>query len=431
MIRLARWRLVAALGVLACPAPTRDAERPNFIVIVVDDLGYGDVGPFGSQGNRTPALDRMAAEGRRLTSHYAAPVCSPARAALLSGSYAKRVGIPYSLFPASRIGLSAGEHTLPELLRERGYATAGVGKWHLGDQPEFLPTRHGFDHYFGIPYSNDMGPPEDLVDASSGGPAPGPAAAEATGAESHPPIPLLRDEQVVARVRAADQRQLVQRYTGEAVRFIRENAKRPFFLYLAHTAVHYPWHPSEAFRGRSANGPYGDWVEEVDWSVDQVLGAVRKLGLDARTLVLFTSDNGAGPDGSNAPLRGYKGTTLEGGVRVPTIAWWPARIPAGTSSDAVTAMIDLLPTLVGLAGGEVPTDRKIDGRDLWPLLAGEPGARSPHDVFYLFRGNALEAVRSGPWKLHLAGNELYDLARVYRADFASTRPRYGIVPISV
>ncbi len=250
-----------------------------------------------------------------------------------------------------------------------------------------------------------MGPPEDLAEHPPAAVPPHPAASESP----RPPIPLLRDEKVVARVRVAEQRELVQRYTEEAVRFVREHADRPFFLYLAHTAVHSPWHPGAAFRGRSGNGAYGDSVEELDWSVGRVLTAVRELGLEARTLVLFSSDNGAGVDGSNRPLRGYKGTTLEGGVRVPTLAWWPGSIPAGTSSDAVTGMIDVLPTLVKLAGGEVPADRRIDGRDIGPLLAGEPGARSPHEAFYFFRGDALEAVRSGPWKLHLAGAELYDL----------------------
>lgn len=224
-------------------------------------------------------------------------------------------------------------------------------------------------------------------------------------------MPLLRDEKVVARVRVAEQRELLRRYTEEAVAFIREHAERPFFLYLAPAAVHAPWYPGAAFRGRSADGPYGDLVEELDWSVGRVLAAVRELGLEARTLVLVSSDNGAGLDGRNAPLRGHKGTTLEGGVRVPTLAWWPGRIPAGTSSDEVAGMIDALPTLVKLAGGELPSDRRIDGLDVWPLLAGESGARSPHEVYYLFRGDALEAVRSGPWKLHLASSELYDVAR--------------------
>jgi arylsulfatase A-like enzyme len=397
------WLAAAALAAPA--AAVRPAEPPNFIVIVADDLGYGDVGPFGSKRHRTPELDRMASEGRRLASFYGAPVCSPSRASLLSGSYAQRVGIPYSLFPASRIGLAAGEHTLPELLRARGYATACVGKWHLGDQPEFLPTRHGCDRYLGLPYSNDLGPPEDLAEGPPG------TAARAGAEPPRPPLPLLSDEKVVARVRAAEQRELLRRYTDEAVAFVRAHAEGPFFLYLAPAAVHAPWFPGAAFQGRSGNGPYADLVEELDWSVGRVLAAVRELGLEARTFVLFSSDNGAGYDGSNAPLRGHKGSTLEGGVRVPTLAWWPGRIPAGTSSDEVAGMIDVLPTLVKLAGGEVPADRRIDGRDVLPLLAGDPGARSPHEAFYLFRGDALEAVRSGPWKLHLASSELYDVAR--------------------
>jgi arylsulfatase A len=384
-------------------APIR--KRPNFVFVNIDDLGYADIEPFGSVLNRTPNLIRMAAEGRKLTCFYAAPVCSPSRSSLMTGCYPVRVGIPNVLFPGNNTGLSAAERALPQLLKEQGYATMCVGKWHLGDQPEFLPTRHGFDHYFGLPYSNDMGPAAEGARSNLGEPLPDPAKVR----NDHPPLPLLRDEQVVERVRADEQTTLVSRYTDEAVKFLRESRDKPFFLYLAHSAVHFPLYPGKAFQGKSKNGVYGDWVEEVDWSVGRVLDAVRELGLSENTLVLFTSDNGGTPRAVNKPLRGFKGSTWEGGMREPTIAWWPGRIPAGTSCEAITGMIDVLPTLVSLAGGEVPNDRILDGRDIWPLLAGEPNAKPPHEEFLYFKSQKLEAVRSGPWKLHLAKGELYNL----------------------
>lgn len=395
------------LSVLFCCASTL-AAPPNLIFINIDDLGYADIGPFGSELNRTPNLDRMAAEGRRLTSFYAAPVCSPSRAALMTGCYPKRgLSIPHVLFPGNAEGLAPGEVTLAELLRDAGYATAIVGKWHLGDQPEFLPTRQGFDFYFGLPYSNDMGPAADGVKSNLGDPLPQPRAKE------QPPLPWLLNETVLKRVLAEDQTTLVRRYTEEAVAFVRLNRERgrPFFLYLPHSAVHWPLYPGAAFQGKSTNGLYGDWVEEVDWSVGQVLDAVRRLGLAENTLVIFTSDNGGTNRGRNTPLRGHKGSTWEGGMRVPTIAWWPGKIPAGTSTDAITGMIDILPTFVKLGGGRLPTDRKLDGGDIWPLLAGTPGAASPHDAFYYYRGLKLEAVRQGPWKLRLGPGELYHLGR--------------------
>lgn len=384
---------------------------PNVVLINIDDLGYADIGPFGSKLNRTPHLDRMAKEGRKLTCFYGAPVCSPSRASLMTGCYSKRVGIPNVLFPGNAIGIHADEHTLPELLKERGYATLCVGKWHLGDQPEFLPTRHGFDRYFGIPYSNDMGPVADGA-RSSLGEKPGKAKDKPKKAKNpgHPPIPLLRDEKVIERVRGPEQTTLVARYTDEAVKFIREHEGRPYFLYLAHTAVHWPLYPGKAFQGKSKNGLYGDWVEEVDWSVGQVLAAVRDAKQAGRTLVLFTSDNGGTPRAVNDPFRGRKASTLEGGMREPTIVWWPGTIPAGTSTDEITGMIDVLPTLVRLAGGMVPAGRVIDGRDNWPVWSGQPGAQTPHKVFAYFRNQALEAVRAGPWKLELASGKLYDLA---------------------
>jgi arylsulfatase A len=418
--------VVAALFLLASSllaevlaAPASDAARPNFIVINIDDMGYADIGPFGSKLNRTPNLDRMAAEGRRLTCYYAAPVCSPSRAALMTGCYPKRVlPIPGVLFPAGQVGLSPANRTIAELLKTAGYTTACIGKWHLGDQPEFLPRRRGFDYYFGLPYSNDMGPAEDGSKSSLGDPIPKPKAgkkAAQVNDESglrgfgQPPLPLVENDKVVERVRAAEQQTLVKRYTEKAVQFIEKNKERSFFLYLPHNAVHFPLYPGKDFQGKSNNGIYGDWVEEVDWSVGQVLDTVRKLQLAEKTLVLFTSDNGGTPRAVNAPLRGFKGSTWEGGMREPTIAWWPGKIPAGTETDEITGMMDVLPTLVKLAGATVPVDRKIDGCDIWPLLSGQPGAKSQHEVFYYYRGLKLEAIRSGQWKLHLAKTELYNL----------------------
>jgi arylsulfatase A len=383
----------ALLSTPLAAAPARAADKPNLVLILIDDLGYGDIGPFGSKLNRTPNLDRMAKEGMKLTSFYACPVCTPSRAQFMTGCYAKRVSLPDVLYPVAAVGLSRDEHTLPELLRKQGYTTGCVGKWHLGDQPPFLPTRHGFDHYFGLPYSNDMGP----VEAKPGKPAP-----------KRPPLPLLRDEAVIETVSSKGQDRLTERYTEEAVKFLKAHRDGPFFLYLAHTAVHLPLHPGAAFRGKSKNGAYGDWVEEVDASVGQVLDALRDLKIDRNTLVLFTSDNGGWKPASNAPLRGYKHSTLEGGMREPTIARWPGRIPAGTTCDAVTANLDVLPTFVKLAGGEVPKDRTIDGKDIWPILSGK-SQESPHEAFYYFDGNRLAAVRSGPWKLELKEGKLYNL----------------------
>ncbi len=387
---------------------TLAAEKPNFIIINIDDLGYGDIGPFGSTLNRTPHLDRMAAEGRKLTSFYAAPVCSPSRASLMTGCYPKRaLPIPHVLFPANDVGLAPEEITVAELLKAQGYVTGMVGKWHLGDQPEFMPTRQGFDSFFGLPYSNDMGPAEDGVKSNLG--APLPKNAGKNKGKGQPPLPWLRNETVVKRVLADDQTTLVEKYTDEAVTFLKANKDKTFFLYLPHSAVHFPIYPGKAFQGKSKNGIYGDWVEEVDWSVGRVLDTVRELGLEKNTLVLFTSDNGGTQRGLNTPLKGHKGSTWEGGMREPTVAWWPGKIPAGTATDAVTGMIDILPTFVKLAGGAAPADRKIDGGDIWPLLAGEADAKSPHEAYYYYRGLKLEAVRKGPWKLHLGKNELYHL----------------------
>lgn len=409
--------LLVTLLLAAAFGQAAPASRPNLIVINIDDLGYAEIGPYGGR-IRTPELDRMAAEGRKLTSHYAAPVCSPSRAALMTGSYAKRaLPIPHVLFPVAAVGLNPDEVTIAEVLKSAGYATAMIGKWHLGDQPEFLPTRQGFDSYYGLPYSNDMGPAEDGVKSDLGQPLPQPKAAAKSakdagpgdgigirGFPGQPPLPLLENDRVIGRVRVPEQIDLQRRYTERAVAYVRQKRDRPFFLYLAANAVHFPRYPHEDFRGKSGHGLLGDWVLEIDWTVGQILGALRETGQADRTLVLFTSDNG-GPvqqGAVNRPLRGSKGSTWEGGVRVATLVWWPGTIPAGTSTDAITTMMDILPTFARLAGANLPTDRRLDGVDVWPALAGPVGATPPRDRFFYFYGLNLEAVRSGPWKLHLA-----------------------------
>jgi arylsulfatase A-like enzyme len=392
---------LANLGALLCLLSTARAvgtTKPNFVVILIDDMGYGDIGPFGSKLNRTPNLDRMATEGMKLTSFYAAPVCTPSRAQMMTGCYAKRVSMPDVIFPACPTGLSAKEHTVATLLKQQGYHTMAIGKWHLGDQPEFLPTRRGFDHYLGLPYSNDMGGPTRRAAKKAD-------EKQAKGkVDTRPPLPLLRDDQVIEA--PAKQDTLEARYTEEAVKFITSNQDHPFFLYFPHTAVHVPLHPGPAFRGKSANGRYGDWVEEVDWSVGRVLDTLRARKLAERTLVLFTSDNGPwltqGTNGGVAgPLHGGKGTTWEGGMREPTIAWWPGTIAAHSTCDAPMSEIDVLPTLVKLAGGHVPRDHNIDGKDIWPLLSGQTTA-SPHEALFYFNSLKLEAVRAGAWKLAIA-----------------------------
>ncbi|MEO5917431.1 MAG: sulfatase [Luteolibacter sp.] len=372
-----------ALLIIAALAGFATASPPNIVIVFIDDMGYADIGPFGATRQKTPNLDRMAAEGMKLTSFYGAPLCSVSRAQMMTGCYGARVGVPAVYPPAASHGLAPSEHTVAERLKERGYATMCIGKWHLGDQPEFLPTRQGFDHYFGIPYSNDMQ-----------------RKSSATGERV---VPLLRDDKVAELLTDEAQHKITERYTGEAVDFIRRNNDRPFLLYLAHTAVHLPMAPGSAFQGKSENGSFGDWVQELDWSTGQILDALRELKLAENTFVIFTSDNGPwlGRDknvGSAGPLRGAKGSTWEGGMRVPTLAWWPGKIKGGSVSDAVAGEIDVLPTVVTLAGGTVPETPVIDGRDLSPLLLGKSDI-SPRDAHYYFLGFQLQAVRQGPWKL--------------------------------
>ena len=387
-------------------SPGVSTEKPNFIIIFTDDQGYQDVGCFGSPNINTPNLDRMAAEGMKFTDFYvAASVCSPSRAALLTGCYPPRVSITKVLFPRDSIGLNPDEVTIADILKTRGYATACVGKWHLGHLPQFLPTSNGFDSYFGIPYSNDMdgvkGTNKDLD--------------RTWRQKDYSPwnVPLMRDEKIIER--PAVQTTLIERYTQEAVRFIHENKKRPFFLYLPHTMPHIPLFVSDKFFVEDVHKAYKATIEQIDSSVGRILEALGKADVDKNTLVIFTSDNGPWlgkkhHGGSALPLRDGKFSTYEGGMREPCIARWPGKIPARTVCSHLCSTIDLLPTFARLAGAELPADRVIDGKDIWPLMSGTPGAKSPHEAFFYYRGNNLEAVRSGKWKLRRTKKpELYDL----------------------
>ena len=384
---------IATVQYMNCSQNLKENNLPNFIIIFCDDLGYGDIGCFGSTLHRTPNLDRMAAEGKKFTSFYVSSgVCTPSRSSLMTGCYPRRVNMHMNatpvgknkmrqvLFPVAKKGLNPNEITIAELLKQKDYATACIGKWHLGDQLEFLPTRQGFDYYYGIPYSNDMGANQFPV---------------------NPPLPLLRNEKVIEA--PVDQNTITRRYTEQAVTFIQTNKDRPFFLYLPHAMPHNPVHASELFRGKSANNGYGDAVEEIDWSMGESLKTLRELNIDNNTLVIFTSDNGAAQrwGGSNIPLKGWKGSTLEGGMRVPCVMRWPGKIPAGGTCNELTTTMDLLPTLTRLAGTSEPRDRIIDGKNIWPLMAGVKGATSPHEVFYYYKKAQLQAVRSGQWKLYL------------------------------
>lgn len=365
--------------------------RPNVVIVFADDLGYADINRFSPPDRkarpRTPNLDRMAAEGMRLTHFYVAQaVCSASRAALLTGSYSNRVGITGALNHNAAHGLNPDELTIAEILKERGYATAMFGKWHLGHEQPFLPPRHGFDEYLGLPYSNDMWPRHPQQK------------------NFYPELPLIEGDRVVKL--DPDQSEFTTLFTQRAVQFIQRNKERPFFLYLAHPMPHVPLFVSGKHRGTSKQGLYGDVIAEIDWSVGQILDAIKAAKLDERTLVIFTSDNGpwlsyGDHAGSAAPFREGKGTTFEGGVRVPFVARWPGRIPKGQVRDMPAMTIDLMPTIAALAGTRAPADRVIDGRDIWPILANGRAAASPHDALYFYWGTELHAVRSGRWKLHV------------------------------
>ncbi|MEI2727318.1 MAG: sulfatase [Verrucomicrobiota bacterium] len=394
---LALLPLLAALSLAA--APNRSAT-PNLVIVFCDDLGYADVGCFGAKGYKTPNIDRLAREGVRFTRFYdAQPVCSASRSALMTGCYPSRIGIMGALGPNSKVGISSNEVTLAEIVKSRGYATAIYGKWHLGDQPQFLPTRHGFDHYFGLPYSNDMWPwHPDQANKTL---------AEHKRRPGYPELRLIENEQtVIATVTGTEQAQLTTWYTEHAVDFIAQNKSRPFFLYVPHSMPHVPLYVSSKFKGKSKAGLFGDVIMEIDWSVGQILGALKKHRLEKNTLVIFTSDNGpwlsyGNHAGSALPLREGKGTCWDGGVRVPFIARWPGKIPKGSVCQEPAMTIDILPTVAKLVGAELPP-HKIDGLDIWPLPGWCSWAKNPHEAYYLFyENNQLQAVMGGNWKLQL------------------------------
>ena len=395
------------------------SAQPNVIIIFTDDQGYQDLGVFGSPNIKTPNIDRMANEGMRFTDFYsAASVCTPSRAALLTGCYPERVGNLGVLFPRSKKGLNPKETTIAKMLKNAGYATACIGKWHLGYQPEFLPTSHGFDSYYGIPYSNDMtialnmklSPQLKLREGVT---------RETIWEKKKNRVPLMRDEEVIEY--PADQSTLTQRYTEAAVTFIKTNRDTPFFLYLAHTMPHIPLYASPGFQGVSEAGLYGDCVEEIDWSVGQIMETLKQQGLDKTTLIVYTSDNGPWHFKANAtdkvkgnmnrrvggsalPLRGYKFQRWEGGMREPTVMRWPGHVPAHTVCAEIAGTIDLLPTIAALSGATLP-ERKIDGKSIVSLLEGRDGAKSPHEAyFYRTKG-----VRVGNWKL--INGKLFNLSK--------------------
>lgn len=388
-------------------------DNPNFIIVYTDNLGYGDIEPFGSTIHRTPHLNRMAREGRKFT-HFCvtAGVCTPSRSSLITGCYSQRVQMHdnerdgWVLRPVSPYGLNPDEITIAEVLKDQNYATAIIGKWHLGDQPEFLPTQQGFDYYLGIPYSDDM--TEEAGQRAAARLRDNPRAPD-LGGLSWPPLPLMENETVIEA--PVDRDGLTKRYTEAALKWIEDHRDQPFFLYFPQAMPGSTREPfsSPEFRGKSRNGPWGDSIEELDWSQGQILDKLVELGIDKRTLVIWTSDNGAPirPEpgdisrGSNQPLHGRGYTTAEGAFRVPTIMWWPGTIPPDSVCEELCTTMDFLPTFAALAGGEPPGDRTIDGHDISDLITGKQGAPSPYEAFYYYDGPQLQAVRSGPWKLFL------------------------------
>ena len=415
-------RLLLILGCLSlfCVSNAQNPSKevkPNFVIIFTDDQGYADLSCFGGEHVKTPRIDKMAAEGARLTSFYvAAAVCTPSRAALMTGSYPRRndmaVGTDFAvLLAADHKGLNPDEVTIAEVLKSAGYRTGMFGKWHLGDQPEFLPTRQGFDEFFGLPYSHDIHPYH-------------------TNQKKYnfPSLPLLEGETVIEMDPDADY--LTQRITDRAVGFIEKHRDEPFFVYVPHPIPHRPLHASPPFMTvvseevkealtkegdsvdyKTRDKIYSNAISEIDWSVGQILDALKRNGLDGNTLVIFTSDNGPSK-GLATPLRGKKGSTYEGGMRMPTVIRWPGKIPSGQVNDEIMTTMDLLPTFAQLSGAELPADRVLDGKDIMPVLSHK--AHSPHQAFFYHKGNMLAAVRSGKWKLHVDGEKpiaLYDLER--------------------
>lgn len=380
-------RAAATICLLFVSSISFRAETPNVIIMFCDDMGYADIGPFGAKGYETPNLDRLAAEGMAFTDfHVGQSFCSPSRATLMTGCYPLRVGIPGNFGPSSKTGLNPDETTIAEVLKQKGYATAMYGKWHLGHLPKFLPTSQGFDEWFGIPYSNDMWPyhPDPRY--------------------NFPDLPLMEGEQVLnPAIQPKEQVQLTTWFTERAVSFIEKNRERPFFIYLPHPMPHVPLYASSKYLGKT-DTIYGDVISEIDWSVGEILSALERVGIDDNTLFVFTSDNGpwllyGNHGGSAGPLREGKGTRFEGGFRVPCVMRWPEKIPGGSICSELAGSMDLMPTLAAVIGARLPEDRIIDGRDIRPLMYGESGARPPHEAFYYFSPDGLVGVRSGKWKM--------------------------------
>lgn len=400
---------LAALAVPDCATAAK--KKPNFVIIYADDLGYGDLGCFGHPTIRTPNLDRMAAEGAKLTQFYsAASICTPSRAALMTGRLPIRSGMCSDkrgvLFPDSGGGLPENEITIAEMLRGQGYATGCVGKWHLGHLPQFLPTSNGFDYYFGIPYSNDM----DRVKGAHRDACTNPKVEFFN-------VPLMRNEKIVEQ--PADQNTITKRYAEEATNFIKKSKDKPFFLYLAHSMPHVPLFASEDFKDTSLRGIYGDVVSEVDWSVGQVLDTLRAEGLAENTLVVFSSDNGPWlvfktHGGSAGLLRDGKGSTWEGGMREPTVAWWPGKIKAASVITDMSSTLDMFPTLAELSGAKMPDDRIYDGYSMVDVLT--EGAKSKRNMMYYYRGTQLRAIRKGSWKMHLFTMTEYEGKKLMKHD---------------
>ncbi len=361
------------------------SRPPNIVIILTDDQGYGDVGCYGTDRFRTPVLDQLASGGVRFKSFYVSqPVCTASRASIMTGCYANRVGLSGALNPTSTSGIHEQEVLLPEILKAQGYATAIFGKWHLGNQEQFNPLNNGFDEYLGIPFSNDNHNKYHPV------------------IRTFPPLPLYDGFEIIEE--DPDQSLFTKRFTERAVQFIEKNKEQPFFLYVPHVMPHVPIFASEAFKGRSMSGLYGDVIEEIDWSVSQILDALRSNGLEENTLVIFASDNGpflsyGEHAGSSGPLRGGKLTTFEGGVRVPCIMSWPGIIPDGGVNNELVTSMDWLPTIAGLVNADLPA-HQIDGKDIWPMISGNGDCKSPYKAFYYYAGKELHAIRYGNWKLH-------------------------------
>ena len=387
---------MAALAVGPAPqAVAAKKKSPNVVVIFMDDMAYADIGPFGAKAYPTPHLDRMAKEGRKFTDFYVTQaVCSASRAGLLTGCYNVRVGIFGALGPKSDNGLHANEVTLAELCKQKGYATAIYGKWHLGHHKQFLPMQHGFDDYFGLPYSNDMWPYHPGVLHLP----------MKERLKRWPHLPLIDKNEIInTQVSGKDQELLTTQYTERAVEFIEKNRDNPFFLYVPHSMVHVPLFVSDKFKGKSGAGLFGDVMMEVDWSVGQILETLRKHKLDKDTLVVFTSDNGpwlsyGDHAGSSGPLREGKGTMFDGGCRESTLMWWPDTIPAGSVCSTPAMTIDILPTVAELIGAKLP-DHKIDGKSIVNLVTGK-NDKSPQEAYYFYYGQQLQAIRMGKWKIH-------------------------------